>query len=105
MAKGRAGTGELKIRDAERSGQLLGGDHGFAGYCVVAGTVAVASGAGASLLGGSWAVRLALWLVVLVGVAAAAGWWWARVPVTARRWTVGLLVRPAARTAPTRRPS
>lgn len=76
----------------------------FAGYCLVTGVVATAAGAAASLLGGELAARLVLWGLVLVLVAAAAGLWWAWAPASARRWTVDLLVRPAARAAPTQTP-
>lgn len=88
----------------ERRGQTVARNPGLAGYCVVTGMLAMAAGAGVSLLGGSLWVRLVMWLAVLVAVSAAAGWWWVRSPATARHWTVDLLVRPAARTAPHRRP-
>ncbi|MFG2370710.1 hypothetical protein ACGFY9_04450 [Streptomyces sp. NPDC048504] len=76
---------------------------GLLGYCLVAGTLAGAAGAGASLLGGSLWVRLTVWLMVWVGVCAVAGWWWVRSPATARQWTVDLLVRQAARDVSSRR--
>jgi hypothetical protein len=74
-------------------------------YCLVAGVVAATVGAVASLPGAGFVQRAVLWALVLVLVAAAAGWWWVRDPVTAYRWTVGLLVRPAARGAASDRPS
>ncbi|MFI1359792.1 hypothetical protein ACH4TV_40360 [Streptomyces sp. NPDC020898] len=88
----------------ERREQTVTRNPGLAGYCVVTGGLATAAGAGVSLLGGSAWARLVMWLAVLVAVSAAAAWWWVRSPVTARHWTVGLLVRPAARNdVPTRR--
>lgn len=86
----------------ERRDQVTGYP-GLAGYCVVTGVLAMAAGAGVSLLGGSSWMRLVMWLTVLVTVSAAAGWWWVRSPATARHWTVDLLVRPAARNVPSRR--
>lgn len=83
----------------------LGGRGDFVSYCLVTGLVAAAAGAGASLLGGDLVVRFVVWVLVLLLVAAAAGWWWARAPVTAHRWTVGLLVRPAVRAESPRTPS
>jgi hypothetical protein len=88
----------------ERREQTVARTPGLAGYCVVTGMLAMAAGAGVSLLGGSLWLRLVMWLAVLVGVSVAAGWWWVRSPATARHWTVDRLVRPAARTAPPRRP-
>lgn len=76
---------------------------GLVGYCVVTGALASAAGAGASLLGGALWTRLTMWVAVLVGVSAVAGWWWVRSPATARHWTVDLLVRPATRDVPSRR--
>ncbi|BCL20922.1 hypothetical protein GCM10017668_27650 [Streptomyces tuirus] len=76
---------------------------GLIAYCLVTGALASAAGAGASLLGGGLWTRLTMWLTVLVGVSAVAGWWWVRSPATARQWTVDLLVRPGARDAPSRR--
>lgn len=76
----------------------------LASYCVVTGLVAAAAGAGASLLGGDLVVRFVVWALVLLLVAVVAGWWWARAPVTAHRWTVGLLVRPAVKAVPPRTP-
>ncbi len=73
-------------------------------YSVVAGVVAATAGAVASLSGDGLVQRIVLWALVLVLIAAAAGWWWARTPVTAYRWTVGLLVRPAAKGAASDRP-
>lgn len=90
---------------ADRGGGVQYGQGGFASYCLVTGLVAAAAGAAASLLGGGVTVRFVVWALVLLLVAAAAGWWWASAPATAHRWTVGLLVRPAARDVPTRMPS
>jgi len=89
----------------DRGGSGPYGGGGFARYCLVTGLVAAAVGAAASLLGGGLAVRLVVWALVLLLVTVAAGWWWAWAPATAHRWTVGLLVRPAVRRAPTRMPS
>lgn len=88
---------------SRRSERPAAREAGLVGYCWVTGAVASAAGAGASLLGGGLWSRLAVWLTVLIGVCAAAGWWWARSPATAHQWTVGLLVRPAARDAPSRK--
>lgn len=76
---------------------------GMAGYCLLTGVIASGAGAGVSLLGTSAWSRMVLWLSVLAAVAAVAGWWWVRSPATARHWTVDLLVRPAARSAASRR--
>ena len=85
---------------SSRDGEQATRQPGLFGYCLMTGAIAGAAGAGASLLGGSLWVRLTMWLTVLVGMTAAAGWWWARSPATARQWTVDLLVRPAVRDAP-----
>ena len=91
------------VMSSQRNERSASREPGFAGYCVVTGVLASAAGAGVSLLGGGVALRLVMWLSVLVGAAAGAGWWWVRSPATARRWTVDLLVRPAARDVPSRR--
>jgi hypothetical protein len=81
------------------------GRKGFTSYCAVIAMLATTGGAAVSLVGGEAVVKFALWGVVLLVVTVAAGWWWASAPATAHRWTVGLLVRPAARGVPTRMPS
>lgn len=87
----------------QHGGQATTRQSGLFGYCLVTGVLAGAAGAGASLLGGSLWMRLVMWLAVLLGGCAAAGWWWARSPARARQWTVDLLVRPATRDVPSRR--
>jgi len=90
---------------ADTAGHTKTGRAELARYCVVTGLMAAAAGAGASLVGGTAVVRLAVWALVLVLMAAGAGWWWARAPATAHRWTVGLLARPAGRVVPIQTPS
>lgn len=88
---------------SQRRESAKGGEPGIFGYCLVTGALASAFGAGASLLGGSAWVRLAIWLAVLVAAAAAAGWWWTKSPARARHWVVGLWARPVGRDAPSRK--
>lgn len=90
---------------ADRGGRAKSGRGEFAGYCLVTGLFAAAVGAALSLLGGTPFVRFLVWALALSVVTGAAGWWWSSAPATAHRWTVGLLVRPAARDALLRTPS
>jgi len=90
---------------ADPDGDTPRGRREFTRYCLVTGLLSAAVGAAVSLLGGDLAVRLVLWVSVLLLMSAAAGWWWASAPATAHRWTVGLLVRPAAKDVSTRTPS
>lgn len=86
-------------------GEAPRGRREFTRYCLVTGLASAAAGAAASLLGGDLVVRLVLWVSVLALMSGAAGWWWASAPAIAHRWTVGLLVRPAAKGVSTRTPS
>ncbi|GLP71605.1 hypothetical protein TUSST3_82240 [Streptomyces sp. TUS-ST3] len=76
---------------------------GFGLYCIVMGMAATALGAAASLLAAGLVARVVVWAVVLIATTVGAAWWWNHDPTTARRWTVGLLVRPAVKTAPHRK--
>lgn len=76
---------------------------GFGLYCLLTGMSATAAGAAVSLLAAGFVARIIVWVAVLLVATMAAAWWWVTDAATARRWTVGLLVRPAVRNAPHRK--
>ena len=97
-----AGQPDVKMNGQQRKTRLPNRS-GFGLYCLLTGVSATAVGAAVSLLAAGFAARVVVWAGVLLTATAAAAWWWAADSATARRWTVDLLVRPAAKNAPHRK--